>query len=120
MSGCSRQMYCTWSRVSNIAKHSLALNAGGESVSRNTVTVSFCATAKFVFNNPTVSTSSLWYKKSYMHKHLNRDCNFDMLCTLYYHVPDYCKNNLKPDVAVARANLCADITSDTSNLVELQ
>lgn len=41
-----------------------------------------------------------------------------MFSTLYIHVPDYYKNNLKSDVAVARANLCADITSDTSNLVE--
>ena len=67
MSGWSRQMYCTWWMVSNMPRHSLALKAGGPaSVSRKTVTVSSCwdtatsCCATATFNNPSVSTSSLW------------------------------------------------------------
>ena len=43
MSGWSRQIYVTWSNVSNIAKHSLALSTGAPtSGSRNTVTDCAC------------------------------------------------------------------------------
>ena len=49
MSGWSRQIYSTWSNVSNIFLHSLTLRTGGPAFgSKNTVTISASVTASVV------------------------------------------------------------------------